>query len=112
MARALIGRGVLTPVRDPYLGLNRSFFSVPKNREKASFIVNLVAFNESVHSKPPLLQIPSVELAGIVMLVQDSRNLHSLPPRVRGDHDRHIAVVWELLSLHASGVGGTACLSC
>ena len=46
MARALIGQGVLTPVREPNLGPHGSFFPVPKNREKACFIVNLVAFND------------------------------------------------------------------
>ena len=64
-----------------------------------------------MRSKPPPLQIPSVELAAILMLVQDSGNLNCLPPRVRGDSDPHIAVVWELLSLHALG-GGITRLSC
>ena len=69
MARALIAQGVLTPVRDPDLGPNGSFFPVPKNREKASFIVNLVAFNDSMRWRPPPLHIPSVEFAAILMLV-------------------------------------------
>ena len=58
MARALIGQGVLTPIRDPDLGPNGSFFPVPKNRENASFIVNLVAFNESMRSKCHLYKYP------------------------------------------------------
>ena len=98
---------MLIPVCDPDLGPNGSFFPVPKNQEKASFIVNLVVFNESMRSKPPPLQIPFVELAALLMLVQDSGHMHCLPPRVRGDSDPHIIAMWELLSLHASGGGGT-----
>ena len=105
MARALICHGVLIPVRDPDLGPNGTFFPVPRNREKSSFIVNLVDFNESMRSKPPPLQILSVELATLLMLVQVSGNVHCLPPRVRGDCDQHIFAVWELFSLHALGEG-------
>ena len=114
MAPALIGQGVLIRVRDLELGPNGSFFPVPKNRQKASFILNLVALDESMCSKPPPLQIPLVELAALLMLVQDSGNMHCPPPRVRGDSDPHIAAVWELISLHASAAagGGIARLSC
>ena len=100
------------PVCDPELGCNVSFFPVPKNWEKAGFIVNSVAFNQSMRSKPPPLQIPSVELVALLMLVQDLGNMHCLPPRVRGDSDSdsHIATVWGLFSLHASG--GITRLSC
>ena len=55
MARALIGQGVLIPVRDPHLGANGSFFPLPKYLAKASFIVNLLAFNESMRFEPPPL---------------------------------------------------------
>ena len=91
--------------------LTGPFPRCPKNREKASFIVNLVAFNESMHSKPPPLQIPSVELAALLMLVHDLRHMHCMPPRVRGDSNPHVIALWELLSLHASG-GGEPLLAC
>ena len=105
IARALIGKGVLRPVHDPDLGPSGSFFPVPKYQEKASCIVNLVAFNESMRSRPPPLQIPSQKLAAILMLVQDIGNLHSLPPRFRGDCDRYIALVCGMFSLRAPGQG-------
>ena len=41
------GQGVLAPLIDPSFGPNQSFYLVPTNREKASFIVNWVAFVES-----------------------------------------------------------------
>ena len=53
---------------------------------------------------PSVLTFPNwapVELTPILMLVQDSRNLHCPPPRVKGDSDSRIDVAWELLSLHA-----------
>ena len=59
----------------------------------------------------PPLQIPSVELAAVLMLVQDAGNLNCLLPKVREDSDPHIDVVWGMLSLHASG-GGGALLAC
>ena len=111
MARALIGQGVLIPVHDPNSGPNGSFLPVPKNRQKASFIVNLVAFNESMHSKPPPLQIPSVELATLFLLVQRLGHMHCVPPRPRGNSDPRIIAAWELLSLHALG-GGKPLLAC
>ena len=60
--------------------------------------------------RPPPLQNPSVELAAIVMLVQESGNLRFLPPRVKGDADPHVC--GRKCSRCAQGRGGrgAACL--
>ena len=103
MARALIGQGVLTPVHGADLRPNGSFFPVPKNQEKGSFIVSLMAFNKNMRSRPLLLQFPSIELATILMPLPDTGNLHSLPRC--SDCDWYMVVWWEMFPLRASGQG-------
>ena len=103
---SLIKQGVVTPVSDLDLGPNGSFFSVPKNREKASFTVNLVAFNDSMRTRPQPLQIPSVQPVAILMIVRNTGNLQFLPPKMKGVSDPHVAVMWEIFSVCSPGGGG------
>ena len=76
----MVLQGVLCPCASHDLGPNGSLFANPKNSKKASCICNMVLFHTAHGGNAPPWRLPSVELVGVLRLLQWNDHPDFVPP--------------------------------